>query len=137
MHAVGIPDPRTQRKEAKMKRALATTLLAGALLVPAAVLAQDESPAASMAPTGESPAASMAPLGVTTFDVCLAITGPVIELTPEALTQGIADGTFVIEGMSDACETGVASPMASSAPDTSMAPEEPMASPMASMAAEG
>jgi hypothetical protein len=126
MYAVGIPDRRTQRKEAKMKRALATTLLVGALLVPAVVLAQDE-----------SPAASMAPLGVTTFDICLAITGPVIELTPEALTQGIADGTFVIEGMSDACETGVASPMASSAADASMAPEEPMASPVASMAAEG
>jgi hypothetical protein len=114
-----------------MKRVLTATLLAGALLVPAAVMAQDE-----------SPEASMAPLGVTTFDVCLAITGPVIELTPEALTQGISDGTFVIEGMSDACETGLmspgASPMASMAPDmASMAPEGAASSPMASMAPEG
>jgi hypothetical protein len=89
-----------------MKRLISTLLLAGALLVPAAAVAQDESPAAS-------PEESMAPIGVDTFDVCLAISGPVIQLTPEALTQGISDGTFVIEGLSDQCETGLMAPSAS------------------------
>ena len=51
------------------------------------------------------------------MDVCLSITGPVILLTPEALTQGITDGTFVIKvGLSDACEpVTAASPAASPA----------------------
>ena len=102
-----------------MTRLAVTALLACALLVPASVLAQDESPEASM------------PLiGVTTFDVCLAISGPVIQLTPEALTQGISDGTFVIEGFSDQCETGLMAPSTSpmadestgDAADASMAP---------------
>jgi hypothetical protein len=79
-----------------MKRSVIAALAAAALLVPAGVVAQDE-----------SPEASMAPIGVTTFDVCLAISGPVIQLTPEALTQGISDGTFVIEGMSSDCENGL------------------------------
>ena len=100
-----------------MRRLMTTALLAGALLVPASALAQDE-----------SPAASMAPLGVTTFDVCLAISGPVIQLTPEALTQGIADGTFVIEGLSDQCETGLMAPS-----EPPMADESSSEAPAASM----
>jgi len=95
-----------------MKRLLASIVFAGALLVPAAAVAQDESPAAS-------PEESMAPIGVDTFDVCLAISGPVIQLTPEALTQGISDGTFVIEGLSDQCETGLMAPSASPMSDDS------------------
>ena len=61
---------------------------------------------------------SPAPIGVDTMDVCLSITGPVIELTPEALTQGIIDGTFVINGLSDACEpsTGAAASRYSGSP---------------------
>jgi len=104
-----------------MTRLVVTALLAGALLVPAAAVAQDE-----------SPAASMAPIGVTTFDVCLAISGPVIQLTPEALTQGIADGTFVIEGLSDQCETGLMAPGESPMADEGMGEE-----PAESMAPEG
>jgi hypothetical protein len=100
-----------------MTRLAVTALLACALLVPAVAVAQDESPAPSP------------PLiGVDTFDVCLAIRGPVIQLTPEALTQGISDGTFVIEGLSDDCETG--SMAASPSP---MAGDGAAASPAASM----
>jgi hypothetical protein len=101
-----------------MIRLAVTALLACALLVPAVAIAQDESPAPSQ------------PLvGVDTFDVCLAIRGPVIQLTPEALTQGISDGTFVIEGLSDQCETGLMAPSPSPLADA-----EPMESPAASMA---
>jgi hypothetical protein len=101
----------------------------GMLAFPAVSVAQDESPAAEGSPgPAESPAASMGLLGVDTFDVCLAITGPVIELTPEALTQGISDGTFVIEGLSDQCETGLMAPseppMAEGSPLPSEAPAE-------------
>ncbi len=99
-----------------MKRSLIVALATAALMLPAGVLAQDE-----------SPEASMGPIGVTTFDVCLAISGPVIELTPEALTQGISDGTFVIEGMSSDCETGMMDgASASEEPMDDMASEEPM-----------
>jgi len=87
---------------------LATALLV-ALLVPSAAVAQEGSPE----PT-------MVPIGVTTFDVCLAISGPVIQLTPEALTEGISDGTFVIEGLSDDCETGLMAPSESPMPDDGM-----------------
>lgn len=90
-----------------MKRLAIAAVAAAALLVPAGAVAQDE-----------SPEASMGPIGVTTFDVCLAISGPVIQLTPEALTQGISDGTFVIEGMSSDCEVA---PM-----DDASASAEPM-----------
>ncbi|MGI9579224.1 MAG: hypothetical protein ACR2OH_13565, partial [Microthrixaceae bacterium] len=76
------------RRGVSVKRiALAGTLLA-LLVAPASVAAQEDADA------------SAAPIGVTTFDVCLAIAGPVIQLTPEALTEGITDGTFVIEGLS-------------------------------------
>jgi hypothetical protein len=70
-----------------------------------------------------SPAASPVMVGVDTMHVCLAIRGPVVLLTPEVLTQGINDGTFVIEGLSEDCDTGAAaseapamSPAASTAP---------------------
>jgi hypothetical protein len=92
-----------------MKRLVATALIAGAFLVPTTVVAQDA-----------SPEASMGPIGVTTFDVCLAISGPVIQITPEALTQGITDGTFVIEGLSNACESGLMAPEESPMADASM-----------------
>lgn len=113
-----------------MKRLAVTAFLSAALLVPVAAVAQSPSPEMGASPM---PAASEPPLiGVDTMDVCLAITGPVIELTPEALTQGISDGTFVIEGLSTECETAGteadASPMAEE-PMTSPAAEEPMASP--------
>jgi hypothetical protein len=99
-----------------MRRFAIAVIATAALMLPAAVVAQDE-----------SPEASMGPIGVTTFDVCLAISGPVIELTPEALTQGITDGTFVIEGMSTACEGDtMADPGASEEPMDDLASEEPM-----------
>ena len=99
-----------------MKR-LALAVLAAAALVPAASSAQSPDPAATpMVGASPAPMASQAPIGVDTMDVCLSITGPVTFLTPEALTQGIADGTFVINGLSDACEpTAGASPAASPA----------------------
>ena len=79
-------------------RRLATLILMGAMIVPGAANAQ-------------SPDAEGSPpmVGVDTMDVCLSITGPVIELTPEALTQGIIDGTFVINGLSTGCAAGAAS----------------------------
>lgn len=102
-----------------MKRFVIAALATAALMVPASVMAQDESPEASMAPDASmGTEASMGPIGMDTFDVCLSISGPVIEMTPEALTQGISDGTFVIEGMSSDCE---AAPM-----DDATASEEPM-----------
>ena len=99
-----------------MKR-LALAVLVAAALVPATSSAQSPDPAASpMAGASTAPMASQAPIGVDTMDVCLSITGPVILLTPESLTQGITDGTFVINGLSDACEPmAVASPGASPA----------------------
>ncbi len=39
------------------------------------------------------------------MDVCLSITGPVVPLTQETLTQGIIDGTFVINGLGTGCGT--------------------------------
>ena len=103
-----------------MKRLVLTTPMAAALLVPAAVLAQSPDPAASPAvPIGSRvppPMTTQAPLGADTMDVCLSITGPVVLMTAESLTQGIIDGTFVINGLSDACEPLVtASPMADAA----------------------
>jgi hypothetical protein len=63
-------------------------LLAAAMLVPGTTTAQSPSPEASP------------PLvGIDTRDVCVTITGPVTLLTVEALTQGIVDGTFTIEGL--------------------------------------
>jgi hypothetical protein len=103
-----------------MTRLAVTALLACALLVPATAIAQDESPA---------PSPQL--LGVDTFDVCLAIRGPVIQLTPEALTQGISDGTFVIEGLSDQCETGTMAASPSPMADAGAA-ASPVASPAAS-----
>lgn len=99
-----------------MKRFVIAALATAALMIPAGAVAQDE-----------SPEASMGPIGVTTFDVCLAISGPVIQLTPEALTQGITDGTFVIEGMSSECENDMmADPGASEEPldEAAMAEDE-------------
>ena len=114
-----------------MKRLALTTALAAALLEPAAAIAQSPDPAASPAPmTSPAPAASQAPLGVDTMDVCLSITGPVVLLTAESLTQGIIDGTFVINGLSEACE-----PLAAESPAAPAAsPAAPMASPAASPA---
>ena len=99
-----------------MKR-LALAVLLAAALVPAASNAQSPEPGASpMVGASPAPMASQALVGVDTMDVCLSITGPVILLTPEALTQGISDGTFVINGLSEACEPmAVASPAASPA----------------------
>jgi hypothetical protein len=102
-----------------MKRRVVITMLVGMLALPAVSVAQDASPAAE-----ESPTASMGPIGVDTFDVCLAISGPVIQLTPEALTQGIADGTFVIEGLSDQCETGLMAPSEPPMTEASPLPSE-------------
>ena len=130
-----------------MKRLVFAVLTMAVLVLPLAVSAQSPSPAAVESPpvAAESPlpATSEPPLiGVDTMDVCLAITGPVIELTPEALTQGIIDGTFVIEGLSTECEVAgpMASPMDGVEPGASpMVPEAspmaPEASPMTSPAA--
>jgi hypothetical protein len=111
-----------------MKR-LALAVLVAAALVPAAASAQSPEPAASPI-VGESPApmASQAPIGVDTMDVCLSITGPVTLLTAESLTQGIIDGMFVINGLSDACE-----PVAGASPAASMTvPSASVAVPMPS-----
>jgi uncharacterized cupredoxin-like copper-binding protein len=82
-------------------RRLSMLILVGAMIVPGAANAQ-------------SPGAEASPpvVGVDTMDVCLSITGPVIELTPEALTQGISDGTIVINGLSTGCGTGEAASVA-------------------------
>jgi hypothetical protein len=95
-----------------MRRLAVLALAATALALPGAASAQSP-----------SPAASPVMVGVDTMHVCLAIRGPVVLLTPEVLTQGITDGTFVIEGLSEDCDTG-----------TTASPE-PMASPAASPAA--
>jgi hypothetical protein len=71
-------------------------------------------------------------VGVDTMEVCLSITGPVTLLTAESLTQGIIDGTFVIEGLSDACEPMGDGAVESAAP--APASVTPMASPAASPA---
>jgi hypothetical protein len=119
-----------------MKR-LALAVLAAVALVPAASSAQSPEPDASpMVAASAVPMASQGPIGVDTMDVCLSITGPVILLTPEALTQGISDGTFVINGLSDACEpVAGASPGASPMAVPAESPAAPMASPAASPAA--
>ena len=119
-----------------MKRTVLTAALAVALLVPAAVIAQSPDPAASPGPmTSPGAAESQAPLGVDTMDVCLSISGPVVLMTAESLTQGIIDGTFVINGLSEACGPSAmaspAAPMASPAAAMS-SPAAPMASPAAS-----
>jgi uncharacterized cupredoxin-like copper-binding protein len=82
-------------------RRFAMLILVGAMIVPGAANAQ-------------SPGAEASPpvVGVDTMDVCLSITGPVIELTPEALTQGISDGTIVINGLSTGCGPGEAASVA-------------------------
>ena len=57
----------------------------------------------------------------------------VLLLTAESLTQGIIDGTFVINGLSEACApSAAASPAASSAAEAPAASAAPMASPEAS-----
>jgi hypothetical protein len=76
-------------------RRLATAILFGAMAV--AGTANAQSPA---------PEASPPLVGVDTMEVCLSITGPVVLLTPESLTQGIIDGTFVIEAVNAECGTG-------------------------------
>jgi hypothetical protein len=103
-------------KRLAMTRWVLAAVVASALLVPTAMSAQSPAPAASpMAESSAAPMASPALVGVDTMDVCLSITGPVILLTPESLTQGIIDGTFVIDGLSDACE-----PMAAASPAAAM-----------------
>ena len=79
-------------------RRVAALIVAGALMVPTVALAQSQAPAASPAPV----------VGYDTMDVCLSITGPVVRLTAESLTQGIQDGTFTINGLSTDCETTAA-----------------------------
>jgi uncharacterized cupredoxin-like copper-binding protein len=81
-------------------RRLAMLILVGAMMVSGAANAQ-------------SPGTEASPpvVGVDTM-VCLSITGPVIELTPEALTQGISDGTIVINGLSTGCGAGEAASVA-------------------------
>jgi hypothetical protein len=87
--------PRDVRARRSTMRRLAALILTGAMVIPVAANAQSP-----------DPDASPPIVGVDTMDVCLSITGPVIELTPEALTQGIIDGTFVINGLSTGCGTG-------------------------------
>jgi hypothetical protein len=87
-----------------MKRKTLLALALGASLVPGVAIAQSESPAPSPA---EMTSATDQPLGTDTMDVCLAISGPVVELTPEDLNQGIIDGVFVIVAMSSGCEPGM------------------------------
>jgi hypothetical protein len=103
-----------------MKRRILAAAVTAALLVPMMASAQSESPV----PGSEPPL-----LGVDTMDVCLAITGPVTLLTAESLTQGIIDGTFVIEGLSTECETAV-----TTEPGASPGVEMPEASPQFSAA---
>jgi hypothetical protein len=93
-----------------MRRRL-TLMLAAAMVLPTAAVAQ-------------SPGASPGMVGVDTFDVCLSISGPVIEMTAESLTQGVMDGTFTINGLSTACETtgAAASPEMSPATDAAASP---------------
>jgi hypothetical protein len=124
----------SQQRRSEMKR-LAFAALVAAALMPVASSAQSPEPAASpIAGMSAEPMASQAPIGVDTMDVCISITGPVTLLTAESLTQGIIDGTFVINGLSDACQPVVeASPGASmTVPLASVA--APMASPEASPA---
>jgi hypothetical protein len=104
-----------------MRRRLILALVA-ALVLPTAALAQSA-----------SPAASPGMVGVDTFDVCLSISGPVIEMTAESLTQGITDGTFTINGLSTACEMSgaEASPGMSPAAEAASPAMSPAASPAA------
>ncbi len=88
-------------------RRVAALILVGAMMVPTMALAQSQAPGASPAPV----------VGYHTMDVCLSITGPVVRLTAESLTQGIQDGTFTINGLSTGCETtAVELPPVSAAP---------------------
>jgi hypothetical protein len=61
------------------------------------------------------------------------ISGPVIEMTAESLTQGITDGTFTINGLSTACEMSgaEASPGMSPAAEAASPAMSPAASPAA------
>jgi hypothetical protein len=85
----------TKSDEEVQMRRVAALIVAGALMVPTVALAQSQAPAASPAPV----------VGYDTMDVCLSITGPVVRLTAESLTQGVQDGTFTINGLSTGCET--------------------------------
>ena len=105
-----------------MKRRLVLAF-AAAMVLPTAALAQSP-----------SPAASPAMVGTDTFDVCLSISGPVIEMTAESLTQGITDGTFTINGLSTACEMAGAEASPEMSPATGAA-ASPATSPAASPAA--
>ena len=65
------------------------------------------------------------------MDVCLTITGPVVLLTPETLTEGFADGTFTIDAITD-CSQPDASPDAGVGPSTHpsrVRPQPPKADP--------
>ena len=95
-------------------RRLAMLSLVGALAFPGATLAQSAEPSPII-------------VGFGSMDVCLTITGPVVLLTPETLTEGFADGTFTIDAITD-CSQPDASPDAGVAP--SPVPE-PSASPAA------
>ena len=85
-----------------MRKLLATLSLVGALAVPAVAAAQSAEPSPIL-------------VGFGSMDVCLTITGPVVLMTPETLTQGFADGTFTIDAIVE-CATPDASPEASAGP---------------------
>ena len=85
-----------------MRKLVAMLSLVGALAVPAAAAAQSAEPSPIL-------------VGFGSMDVCLTITGPVVLMTPETLTQGFADGTFTIDAIVE-CAAPDASPEASAAP---------------------
>ena len=94
-----------------MRKLLATLSLVGALAVPATAAAQSAEPSPIL-------------VGFGSMDVCLTITGPVVLMTPETLTEGFADGTFTIDAIVD-CAAPDASPGASvgpAAPEASASP---------------
>jgi hypothetical protein len=71
-------------------RRLAVLCVIGVMLVPGVAL-------------GQSPKETAPLVGVSTTDMCLTITGPVVPVTAESLTQGIIDGVFTIDDVGGAC----------------------------------
>ena len=90
-------------------RKLAMVSLVAALALPAATLAQSAEPSPVL-------------VGFGSQEVCLTITGPVVLMTPETLTEGFANGTFTIDAITD-CS------LAGASPDPSLVPPGPEPSP--------